>query len=99
MVPVPDSPDARRAEPRITRLARFFVVRRGESVIFESFRKDFEDGGLASVIWDRRIGERRLERRTVAVERRRGDRRGPLPRTWSTLGFVLVPSAPLAGSS
>ena len=33
------------------------------------------------VILDRRLGERRSDRRPVTVERRRGDRRGPTPTT------------------
>ena len=69
------------------------IVRRGQQHVFEQLR-DFENGGLVEVRWDRRESDRRgavpmkqRERR----ERRSVDRRGDPPAVWSSLGFLLVP--------
>jgi hypothetical protein len=43
------------------------------------------------VIWDRRRNERRRTRRPTGHERRRTERRGSPPETWTRLGFHLVP--------
>ena len=80
--------------PIVTGFPRYFVVRRGEAGIYGSFRKDFEESGLAGIVWDRRIGERRRQLQAIAIERRHGERRRPLPRTWDIFGFVLVSGSP-----
>ena len=71
------------------------IVRRGQQNVFEQLR-DFENGGLVEVRWDRRENDRRSGRRSspppMAQEDRRGsDRRSDPPAVWSSLGFVLVP--------
>ena len=79
------------------------IVRQGQQSVFEQLR-DFENGGLVEVRWDRRAGDRRNGRRSGDAplsqpmnqpvnqeERRGGERRGDPPAVWSSLGFVLVP--------
>jgi hypothetical protein len=68
--------------------ARFVVVKQGEPTLAERLR------AIASpsvpVIWDRRKRQRRATDRAVSDERRRWDRRRPLPASWDTLGFLVV---------
>lgn len=71
------------------------IVRRGQQHVFEQLR-DFENGGLVEVRWDRREADRRSAQHgsgasTKDRERRSGDRRGDAPAVWSSLGFLLVP--------
>jgi CheY-like chemotaxis protein len=47
------------------------------------------DGGL-SVVWDRRLTERRRRVETVAHDRRSRERRGPSPSSWEWPGLVIV---------
>jgi hypothetical protein len=72
---------------------RFFaVVRRDEAEIYQSLQHSFVDElALVEVIWDRRVAQRRAKPQGgVEAERRRGERRRPLPPTWTTLGFVIA---------
>ena len=66
------------------------VVRRGNATVYEFLKEHFEPRGLVHVIWDRRATNRRATRQAVRPERRRRGRRGPVPDTWATLGFLLV---------
>jgi hypothetical protein len=71
------------------------IVRRGQQHVFEQLR-DFENGGLVEVRWDRREADRRSGQRRSAApterrDRRGGERRGDPPAVWSSLGFLLVP--------
>ena len=68
-----------------------YVVGRGKTDLFRTLQEHLEEPGLARVIWDRRIRERRTFRQTAGPESRREERRGPPSSTWPTLGFVLVP--------
>jgi hypothetical protein len=70
----------------------FVIVRRGEASLFRTLQEDFGQGpDPTPVIWDRRIRDRRVIIQDVAVERRRGERRGPADVTlWSRRGFVVV---------
>lgn len=63
------------------------IVRAGETRVFELLREK-----VASVMWDRRRGERRTASQAIGTERRGGDRRRPPPPTWETLGFILASS-------
>jgi hypothetical protein len=74
------------------------VVRTGALDRFAALRDAFLAEGV-SVIWDRRLGERRRFAAAVrpAPERRRRERRGPAPVSWDLLDFLVV-SGPLAGS-
>ena len=70
------------------------IVERGRAHVYATLREEFEkrdpDLGV-QVLWDRRQGTNRRQRtRPVAVERRQHERRGPLPPSWTGLGFVLV---------
>ena len=69
-----------------------FVVSREQPVLFRHLRAHFADVPAISVTLDRRHGDRRRRRVAVAVERRRGDRRAVPPRSWTRLGFAVVPS-------
>ncbi len=73
------------------RVPMLYVLRRGDTDRFRTFQERLEQPGLARVMWDRRIGERRTLHKGVMPERRGGDRRGPLLSTWATFGFVAVP--------
>jgi hypothetical protein len=68
------------------------VVRNGAIDRFSALRADFTPEGV-DVIWDRRSGDRRRPSSDLsqAAERRRQDRRGPIPASWTLLDFVVVP--------
>ena len=68
------------------------VVRTGAMDRFSALRADFAPEGV-DVIWDRRCGERRRSAAegSPAAERRRQDRRGPIPASWTLLDFIVVP--------
>jgi hypothetical protein len=69
------------------------VVRNGAFDRFSALRADFTPEGV-DVIWDRRSGDRRRPSSDLspAGERRRQDRRGPIPASWTLLDFVVVPA-------
>jgi hypothetical protein len=72
----------RRVPPRLV------VVRRDHPAVYARLtamaRRD------ATVIWDRRVRDRRTAVRPAVVDRRRQSRRGAPPDTWRVLGFVMV---------
>ncbi len=65
------------------------VVRRGEPDLYARLTA-MGTREAATVIWDRRPGERRTRERPSAVDRRLADRRMRPPATWATLGFLVV---------
>ncbi len=66
------------------------VVRRGALERFETLRREFRTDDV-SVIWDRRLGDRRRRGAPVeAGERRRAERRRPPPDSWHLLDFVVT---------
>ena len=65
------------------------IVRRGALRRFDRLVRDTRDLP-ATVIWDRRQGERRAASHTVAEERRTAERRRPVPFTWEVADFVVV---------
>jgi hypothetical protein len=75
------------------------VVRRGATDVFERLRAEFAGKrNVPEVIWDRRVRDRRVIIRDVAVERRRGERRAPLDATqWATRGSIVVRPRRAAG--
>lgn len=75
--------------------AHLAVVHRDYPDVFDYLRRHFaQERQTAEVIWDRRAAERRRARVEPSVDRRRGERRGPPPYTWSTLGMLLIPRRP-----
>lgn len=62
------------------------VVRRGTMQVFLTLTENFKE----RVVLDRRIGDRRTERRPIARERRVAERRGPPASTWINHGFLLA---------
>jgi hypothetical protein len=60
------------------------IVRRGEERLFELLAPAAGPG--TTVIWDRRLGERRVHRDAAWPERRRGDRRGEP--AWNAQGYL-----------
>ena len=71
--------------------ARMVVVRRGHFATFELLARTFADDPTVQIIWDRRMGERRQTTRNHnGDERRRSDRRRPLPSQWSQLNYMIT---------
>jgi hypothetical protein len=68
------------------------VVRTGAVDRFAALRAAFAPEGV-EVVWDRRVGERRRSSESGAgSERRRRDRRGSEPSSWTLLDFLVVPA-------
>ncbi len=66
------------------------IVRRGASERFQILQETFA-GEPVELIRDRRLGERRqIGGDPITTERRRSDRRGLPPITWTALDFVVV---------
>lgn len=68
-----------------------FIVRRDQPDLFEHLRVHFSADPEVQVLWDRRTRERRTESFRITPDRRRGERRGVLPESWSYPGFAFVP--------
>ena len=66
------------------------IVRRDRDEVFHVFEK-YYSGSKFVVVRDRRGTERRTQRGRVSVERRQAERHGPLPSSWLSPGYVLVP--------
>jgi hypothetical protein len=64
------------------------VVRRGARDLFTRLTAIARPG---TVVWDRRVTERRTADRPGAVNRRRHDRRQATPRTWVTQDYLVAP--------
>jgi hypothetical protein len=65
-------------------------VRAGALDRFAALEGAFGAEGVG-VLWDRRVGDRRHGGGPgTPTERRRGDRRGPPPASWTLLDFVIV---------
>ena len=69
-----------------------FIVRRGRTECFRPLQQTFGNPPVsAKITWDRRQGDRR-RRAQVRSERRRLERRGPAPISWSALDFLVTGS-------
>jgi hypothetical protein len=64
------------------------VVPRGKHDLFE--RLTLIARADVTVVWDRRLGERRRSDRPTAVDRRRQERR-KAPTPWDVTGFLVLP--------
>jgi hypothetical protein len=70
------------------------VVRVGAIDRFAALRAAFLPDGV-EVVWDRRSGERRRPPADpMSADRRRRDRRGAVPGSWTLLDFLVVPPRP-----
>jgi hypothetical protein len=67
---------------------RLVVVQRDQPAVYTRLTVMARDD--ATVIWDRRVGDRRTAIHPAAADRRRQPRRGPLPTTWTVLGFLVA---------
>ena len=82
-------------------ITQVFIVRRGSNERFQALQETFGDPPVsAKIIWDRRRGNRRQRAQVAASERRRAERRGQEPSSWSALDFLVVAPAgrPVDGS-
>ena len=69
---------------------RLVIVRRGHFATFELLTRTFADDPSVQIIWDRRIGERRLAAESPAdIDRRRADRRRVPPTQWGQLNYMI----------
>jgi hypothetical protein len=64
------------------------VAPRGKRELFERLALIAREG--VTVVWDRRLGERRRSDQPADVERRRQERRTAAP-SWDASGFLVLP--------
>jgi hypothetical protein len=78
---------------KVLRGQRVVVVRRGETELFETLKREFGHVPDIQVIWDRRSGDRRTRRGDApTAERRQRDRRARPPAMWEIEGYLFVRS-------
>ena len=82
--------DARGVEYTVDHSTHVLVIRLGEAEMFAWFRARYDEQSDTTVIWDRRIGERRTRVRDILAERRACERRSPRGAAWDAFGFVLA---------
>jgi hypothetical protein len=82
--------DARGVEYTVDHFTHVLVIRLGEAEMFAWFRARYDEQSDTTVIWDRRIGERRTRVRDIQAERRACERRSPRGAAWDAFGFVLA---------
>jgi hypothetical protein len=72
-------------------VTQVIIVRRGCADRFRSLQETFGAPPIsARVIWDRRGKDRRHRARAASSDRRRAERRGPVPSSWSALDFLVT---------
>ena len=72
---------------------RLVIVRRGHFATFELLTRTFADDPSVQIIWDRRIGQRRVAADGPGErERRRADRRRVPPTQWGQLNYMIAGS-------
>src|SRR5262245_26566005 len=76
-----------RDEAGITHLA---IVRRGQYATYDLLKKGFESDRNVTIIWDRRVGSRRVAQHTVSDERRHADRRQTPIGNWQESDFLVL---------
>ena len=69
------------------------IVRRGLSEQYYAYMRMFAVSRGLELIIDRRRQERRRTAHLPSEERRRGERRGPLPDSWDRADFIARPRA------
>jgi hypothetical protein len=75
------------------------IVRRSLSPAYYFFLQNFADANRITVTVDRRIEERRRHVRRTFGERRREERRGAVPLSWSEGDFIVVRGTASAAQS
>jgi hypothetical protein len=70
------------------------VVRRGARDLFTRLTAITRPG---TVVWDRRLSDRRVTDRPGPINRRRQERRQATPRTWATQDYFVAPRSVPAG--
>lgn len=79
------------AAPKTAGNRHVLIVRRGLSAEYYAFCEILAKTNAAEVLLDRRFQERRRWQPLYVVQnRRRADRRGPVPSTWTEGNFILV---------
>ncbi len=63
-------------------------VKRGDPQHYDLLYNAFSD--RVAVVWERRRVERRKAPTSKEGDRRKSDRRGPLPASWQALGFIVT---------
>ena len=72
-------------------IKQVFVVRQDSAGRFRALQETFGAPPIsAKVIWDRREGDRRNRAHMTPSDRRRAERRGPKPGSWSALDFLVT---------
>jgi hypothetical protein len=72
---------------------RLVIVRRGHFATFELLTRTFADDPSVQIIWDRRIGQRRVAADGAGgADRRRTDRRRVPPTQWGQLNYMIAGS-------
>jgi hypothetical protein len=66
------------------------IVRRALSPAYYFFLQTFADANRIAVVIDRRVDERRRQTHRTFGERRKADRRGATPMSWSEGDFIVV---------
>ena len=70
---------------------QLIIVRRGCEGRYRSLQDTFGVEPLsATVVWDRRQRDQRVRAHAAGVDRRRTDRRGAEPSSWSALDFLVA---------
>jgi hypothetical protein len=69
---------------------RVIFVRRGQFSTYDILVERTQLLNNVDVQWDRRVGERRFERRNIASERRRRERRRPSVPDVDLRGYTVV---------
>ena len=72
--------------------ANVVIVRRGHFATFELLTRTFADDPLVQIIWDRRRTTPRRQNGSQPLdsERRQSDRRGPAPKQWTQLNYMIA---------
>ena len=70
-----------------------FIVRRGSPERYQALQETFGEPPIsATICWDRRTVDRRRRARVSRSDRRRAERRGSEPGSWSALDFLVTGS-------
>ena len=69
---------------------QLFIVRRGRESTFRLLERRFGSDPGVRVIGARRYRERRRRAQAPAADRRRIDRRAPVPTVWPSTNYIVV---------